>query len=201
MKTDRPGLLIVLSGPAGCGKTTVATRLVEEMERLERVVTATTRQPREGEVDGRDYHFLSVEDFEQQIAEGAFYEFAKVHGRYYGTLKAPVEQRLAAGADALLVIDVQGAASLREQASANPALQRQLCTVFIQPQSLGQLEERLRGRGSDDEAEIARRMATAREELQHAAAFNHCMMTTTREADFAALKAIYEAETGRLAQG
>ena len=183
---------MVLSGPAGSGKTTLAERACQAFASLERVVTATTRDPRAGEVDGRDYHFLSVDDFEARINTGAFYEWAKVHGRYYGTLKAEVDVKLAQGLDLLLVIDVQGAASLREASAGTGTLRGNVVTVFLEPASIDQLRERLRERGSDDELEIAARVETAYYELQRANEFDERITTGTKDEDFAAFAALYE---------
>ena len=146
--------LVVISGPSGVGKTTVCDSLLERDD-FERVVTATTRAPRGGEVDGVDYVFLSEEDFVAWIDEGRFLEWARVHGQRYGSPRAPVDEILARGRHALLNIDVQGAAQIRDDA----------VKVVLLPPSIEELENRLRGRGTDDREEIARRLETAREEL------------------------------------
>jgi len=151
------GRLVVISGPSGAGKTTVCERLLAHPGFV-RAITATTRSPRPGEVDGVDYHFLDEESFRQGIAEGRFLEHAEVHGRYYGTPAAPLEEQLDAGRTVLLNIDVQGAKQLME--AAVPAFY-----VFIAPPDLEELRRRLEARGTDDAASIARRMETARAEL------------------------------------
>lgn len=151
------GLLVVISGPSGVGKTTVAERLLGEPG-FARAVTATTRAPRPGERDGVDYRFLAEADFRREIAAGGFLEHAEVHGRLYGTPRQAVEEILRRGLACLLVIDVQGAATLRREGV--PALY-----VFVAPPSEAELERRLRSRRTDSEAEIARRLATARSEL------------------------------------
>jgi len=153
----RPGLLVVISGPSGVGKTSVADRLLRRPGWL-RAVTATTRAPRPGETDGVDYRFLSEEQFEEGEKDDEFLEHAEVHGKRYGTPKAPVEELLSRGNVVLLVIDVQGAATLR--AAGVPAL-----FVFVAPPSVAELEKRLRGRKSDSELQIASRLATAKLEL------------------------------------
>jgi guanylate kinase len=153
----RPGLLVVVSGPSGVGKTSVAERLLAQPG-FGRAVTATTRAPRPGERDGVAYRFLDEAAFRAGIARGDFLEHAEVHGKLYGTPRASVDAVLAKGLACLLVIDVQGAATLR--ASSVPALY-----VFVAPPSDAELERRLRGRGTDSQEAIARRLATARAEL------------------------------------
>lgn len=190
------GLLLIVSGPAGSGKTTLCERMLAEVPGMKRVITSTTRAPRPGEEHGRDYYFFSVEEFLRRLNAGEFYEHALVHGRYYGTLKAEIDEKLKAGQDLLLNIDVQGAASFREAAKTNEALAGSLVTVFIQPKSLDQLRERLGGRGSDDEEEIARRLRTAEQEILQASAYDHVIVSGTRDEDFASLLAIYRQEKG-----
>ncbi|MGF1484269.1 MAG: guanylate kinase [Opitutales bacterium] len=187
-----PAHLFVLSGPAGSGKTTLCYSLIEFDPNLSRVVTATTRSPRPGEVNGRDYHFLSVEDFLKKRRTHAFYETAEVHGlgRYYGTLKEEVNSRLEAGHDLLLNIDVQGAQSFREAAEKDPDLARRLVTIFILPPSLKALQQRLEGRGSDDKTEIQRRMVTAKAEMRRWNEYDYCVVSGTPEEDLARVHAI-----------
>jgi guanylate kinase len=197
-----PALLLVLAGPAGSGKTTLCERLVREVPGMERVVTATTRPPRPGEVDGRDYHFLGEAEFDRLASEGAFLEWARVHGadRRYGTLRRVIEEKLAAHTDLCINLDVQGVASLRSAAAADPVLARRLVTVFLMPEDLEELRRRLRGRGQDEEAEIERRMQTALREMQEWKACDFCVRSRSREADFAAVRAILAAEKHRVAR-
>ena len=192
-----PGLLLVIAGPAGSGKTTLCDQLLAEFPAVHRVVTTTSRAPRPGEVNGVDYHFLSPEQFKQRIDSGAFYEWAFVHGRYYGSERQAVLGPLAAGHDLLLNIDVQGAASYRRAAEEDPYLAARLHTVFIEPVSLDQIRERLLGRGSDNSGEIELRLETARQELLHAPHFDEVIVSGTREADYARFRSIYLREKGR----
>ena len=157
------GLLIIVSGPAGSGKTTLCERMLAEVPELWRVVTSTTRKPRVGEKDHVDYYFFDHATFEQKIAEGHFYEHAHVHSNIYGTLKSEVQDKLAAGTDLLLNIDVQGAAQMRQTALTDELLKGHVVTVFIMPRTLEELEKRLRGRATDAEDEIQRRMQVARD--------------------------------------
>ncbi|MGB0272792.1 MAG: guanylate kinase [Opitutales bacterium] len=195
---NRTGLLLIVSGPAGSGKTTVCERLLGELPELQRIVTATTRAPRGNEVNGSDYHFLAREDFEARIAAGAFYEYAQVHHQLYGTLKSEVQAKLRAGIDLLLNIDVQGAAQMRATAATDALLNGRIASVFILPPTLEELERRLRGRGTDSDDEIQRRMQVALEEMEHADRYDHVLRSSSKEADFEALRSIYQAEMQRV---
>ena len=188
------GLLLVLSGPAGSGKTTLCDRLVAaHAVTLGRVITCTTRAPREGEVDGVDYHFLSQAHFEATLAAGGFLEHARVHTRLYGLRSADVARQLEAGRDALVNIDVQGAATLRARAAADAALAGNLVTVFLRVADPAELRRRLSGRGTDAADEIERRLRVAAEEMKQAACYDYIIDSGSREADFAALDGIYRA--------
>lgn len=195
------GRLLVISGPAGSGKTTLCDELLREFPRVRRVVTSTTRAPRSGEEDGRDYHFLTVPQFEAKIAAGDFYEWAKVHDRYYGSERRAVLEPLQDGAHLLLNIDVQGAASYRAAAARDSFLSERLLTVFIKPRSLAQIRERLSGRGSDDEAEIRRRLSTAEAEIPQAEHFDLCILSGSRAEDYAAFRTAYLQATGQATIG
>lgn len=191
-ETGQGGSLVVISGPAGSGKTTLCERLQAEFASVHRVVTTTSRWPRPGEEDGVDYHFLSAPEFEARIEAGAFYEWARVHGRYYGSERRYVLGGLAAGRDLLLNIDVQGAESYRQAALEDPYLASRLTTVFIDLSDEAEIRARLKGRGADDEEEIARRLETARRELAEASKFDHRIESSTKDADYAAFRAIFE---------
>jgi guanylate kinase len=163
MTADRPGKLIVISGPSGVGKTTLLKRLYEKCPQLRASISATTRSPRPGERDGVDYHFISQQEFERRRLAGEFLECFEVFGRgqWYGTLKSEVSPSLAAGQSIVLEIDVQGTLAVVEQ---HP----EALTIFVHPGSVTELENRLRGRGTETPESIARRLEVARAELQYA---------------------------------
>lgn len=152
------GSLYVISGPSGAGKGTLVERILDGHPDITLSISATTRQPREGEVDGVHYHFMSVDEFEDVIARDGFIEWAQVHSNYYGTPLAPIEQHLAAGDTVLLEIDVQGAFQVLDKLP-------QAKLVFIAPPSIDELERRLRGRGTETEEVIAQRLANAKGEM------------------------------------
>ncbi|MBR7106731.1 MAG: guanylate kinase [Opitutales bacterium] len=184
-------VIMIISGPAGSGKNTVAERLMAEFPQVKRVITTTSRPPRGQEVDGVDYHFLSPEQFEQDIADGKFYEYAKVHDRYYGTSKKAVLDSLAKGDDLILIIDVQGANSWKKIAEKNPEIAEKLTTIFVAPDSIDELRTRLRGRATESEEDIERRMQTAIDEFKQADKFDKKIDSKTKDEDYSALKKIY----------
>ncbi|KZY32739.1 guanylate kinase [Oleiphilus sp. HI0081] len=156
----RQGRLYVVSAPSGAGKTSLVAALLEADSGIEVSVSHTTRQARPGEVDGVNYHFVSIPEFEQLISESGFLEHAKVFDNYYGTSKTWLEQRMALGQDVILEIDWQGAQQVRE-------LMPDTVSIFILPPSKAALRERLQGRGQDSEEVIERRMADATSESSH----------------------------------
>ena len=160
------GALYVVSGPSGAGKGTLVSRVLEANPDIWLSISATTREPREGEVDGVHYRFMSIEEFERTIEEGGFIEWAQVHSNYYGTPLEPIEQHIDKGGIALLEIDVQGAFQVREKLP-------QAKLVFIAPPSLEELERRLRGRGTEAEEAIERRLANARGEMDAAKDYDY----------------------------
>src|SRR5947199_2691400 len=143
------GLLIVISAPSGGGKTTLCEQLIEHQPNTVRAVTCTTREPRDGEKDGVDYYFLDAQTFLKRVQAGNFLEHATVYGNSYGTLKSEVLGKLRQGKDVILNVDVQGAATIREESKEDHELGRALLTVFLTPPSMHVLEERLQKRGLD----------------------------------------------------
>ena len=159
MKKNRQGILFVLSGPSGAGKGTLRAKLFEMVEGLHYSISCTTREPRKGEVDGRDYRFISEAEFEAHEARGDFLECAHVHGHRYGTLLSDVRQVLDRGEDIFLEIDVQGALQVKKKMP-------QAVTLFVVPPSLEVLEQRLRNRNTETEEELQLRLRNAIQELQ-----------------------------------
>ena len=193
------GLLFIISGPAGSGKTTICDGLMEK-ETLQRIVTSTTRSPRQGEIDGLDYHFLNTQDFEIKISEDAFYEYATVHNNYYGTQKADIIKPVLSGQNLLLNIDVQGAKTITEKASADEVLKGHIVTIFIMPPSLEELDARLRNRGTDSDEEIERRLIVARSEMEQQKHYNYTITSQSKSADLITALDIYKKEVARLNQ-
>lgn len=188
MGRERSGIVLVLCAPSGTGKTTLTRRLLAEFPRFAFSVSYTTRKPRSGEADGKDYHFVTVEAFLRLRDAGFFAEWAEVHGNFYGTpLKATLDL-LDEGRDVLFDIDVQGARQLRA------SLQRGRY-VFIMPPSRDELEHRLRARGTDDEETIARRLANAAKELREARRFDAWIVNDDIDRAYDELRAAYIEET------
>lgn len=177
--TDRPvrGRLFVLSGPSGVGKSTVLTRLRRDVPQLWYSVSATTRTPRPGEMHGVNYFFVDREEFDRLVAAGQMLEHAFFAGNHYGTPRGPVEEHLAAGADVLLEIDVQGARQVRS--SLGPGSEAVL--VFLAPPSFDELARRLVGRGTEDAEATNARLDAARAELEAEAEFDHTLVNTSVE--------------------
>ena len=172
----RSGLILILSGPSGSGKSSIYKAAMGELGGIEFSVSCTTRAPRPGEVDGRDYHFISREEFDRLVAEDAFAEHAEVHGNCYGTLKSELLGRVQRGIDVLLDIDVQGAARLRALCADSEEFCRACVFIFIMPPSYEELERRLRARGTETEESILRRLANAKGEMAHASEYDHIIV-------------------------
>jgi guanylate kinase len=166
----RRGLLLVLSSPSGAGKTTLSRRLLAADDDITMSVSVTTRPPREGEVDGKDYHFISVAEFERMRAGGELLESAKVFDNYYGTPRAQVEAALAAGRDVMFDIDWQGTQQLGAE------MDDDLVRIFVLPPSAAALEERLKSRAKDPPEVVARRMAKASGEISHWAEYDYVLV-------------------------
>jgi len=196
--TDVHPVLMIIAGPAGTGKTTLAARIVAEVSGVEKVITVTTRPSRPGEVDGKDYHFFTEEQFDRSLAQGDFLEGARVHGRFrYGTLRRSVHEKLAAGINLVMNVDVQGVRSINEVAKSDPMIRSALVTVFVKPPTMEELRKRLIGRGHDDEEEIARRLKSAEEEMRSIDIFDEVIVSGSRREDFARVLAIWEAAARR----
>lgn len=188
----KKGKLLVISGPSGAGKSTVVFKAIEGREDICFSTSATTRSPRPGEVDGREYFFVSFERFLEMVANDELLEHAEYVANRYGTPRAYVEQRLAEGMNVVLDIEVQGARQVRRQMP-------EAVLIFIAPPSLEELEKRLRGRGTDTESAIEGRLIRARQEYQEADFYDYLIVNDNVEKAAAKLNAIIEAEHCRFA--
>ena len=180
--------MLVLSSPSGAGKTTIARRVREEDKSVEMSISHTTRQRRNGEKDGKDYHFVDRETFTQMRDQGEFLEWAVVFDNYYGTTRRPVEDALAAGRDVLFDVDWQGAASLRDQAKND------VVTVFILPPTAADLEQRLNERAQDPPETVRRRMLGASNEIQHWEDYDYVVINHDIDCSVEAVRVILAAE-------
>jgi guanylate kinase len=188
MERKRRGLMLVLSSPSGAGKTTLARRLLDAEPGVEMSVSCTTRKQRNGEVEGRDYHFIDRETFAGMRDRGEFLEWAVVFDNYYGTPRKPVEELLAAGRDVLFDVDWQGAQSLRDDSPDD------VVTVFILPPSGKALEQRLTERAQDAPDVVAARMRGASNEIQHWGEYDYVVINHDIDQALAAVRAILAAE-------
>lgn len=189
---NRRGLMLVMSSPSGAGKTTLTRRLLAEDDDVVMSVSATTRAPRPGEVDGKDYFFVAHERFKEMIDEGELLEHAIVFENRYGTPRGPVIQALNEGKDVIFDIDWQGTQQLMSSASAID-----LVRIFILPPSVKELEERLRKRAQDSEETVQKRMAQAESEISHWAEYDYVLINDDLERTYEDLKAIVRAERFR----
>jgi guanylate kinase len=185
----RRGLLLILSSPSGAGKSTLARRLMQWDPTIRFSVSATTRQPRPGEADGREYYFRSREAFEDMVRTGEMLEHAEVFGNFYGSPKGPVEAAMHEGRDTLFDIDWQGGQQIR-----NSSLGRDVVSIFILPPSIAELESRLRGRAQDSDEIIAGRMAKSRDEISHWAEYDYVIVNHDIDMAFNELTTILQAE-------
>lgn len=185
---DRRGLLIVLSSPSGAGKSTLARKLMEWDPTMTFSVSATTRAPRPGEVDGKDYYFLTRDAFQRYVEKGEMLEYAEVFGNFYGSPLEPVTLALSAGRDVLFDVDWQGAQQIR-----NSALGRDMLSIFILPPSIGELERRLRFRGQDSDETIKKRMSKSKDEISHWAEYDYVLINQDLKETEAKLQRIISA--------
>jgi guanylate kinase len=196
--TSSGGLLYVVSGPSAVGKDTILSELLAQTESLSyparRCVTATTREPRPGEEPGRDYHFLSVPQFQEMAAADGFLEYANVFGNWYGTPRAWVAEQRASGVDVILKIDVQGALTVQQRVP-------DAILVFFAPPSLQELERRLRARGTETEEQVARRLLDARNEMAQLPHYHYRIINDVVDEAIADLRSIFRAEHCRVSRG
>jgi guanylate kinase len=193
IQIERRPLLVVFSGPSGVGKTTITKALVEQGWPGYVLVTATTRRPRDGEVNGVHYHFLTMQEFQRQVDHGEFLEHAEVHGNQYGTPAAPVRKHLAAGSDVIMTIDPQGAEAIR-------ARTRGALFIFLAPESLDDLVERVNQRGQDTLEQRALRLLNAEREMAELPKYEYVIVNRRGRLDEAVahLEAIMVAEHCRV---
>lgn len=191
-REKHPGKLFVLSGPSGAGKGTICKKLLEETEKLELSVSMTTRSPRPGEVEGISYFFTEKEKFEEHIRCGNLLEHAQVYGNYYGTPRAPVLEKLAAGIDVILEIDMQGALKVKESYPDG-------VFIFILPPSMSELRKRLTGRGTETAEAIELRLGETLKELSYIEKYDYCVVNGVLEEAVARVKAIVVAEHSKVA--
>jgi guanylate kinase len=185
----RRGILIILSSPSGAGKSTLSRRLLEADPDVRFSISATTRPPRPGEVEGRDYLFRSRAEFLAMATEGELLEHAEVFGNFYGSPRAPVEAAIARGFDVLFDVDWQGGQQIR-----NSTLRESAVSIFILPPSIGELEARLRARGQDSAETVASRMAKSRDEISHWAEYDYVLVNESLRDCEQELRAIIRAE-------
>ena len=191
IKTKKQGLLIVLSGPSGSGKNTVCDMAKEVMPNIWESVSMTSRKPRKGEVDGKDYYFVSEEEFEKNIEDGKMLEHAKFAGNYYGTPRESVQKQLDAGRDVLLVIEIQGALQIKEKIP-------QALFVFLLPPSMKELKRRLRMRKTETEEKLMERFETAYKEINELPKYNYVIVNDKADEAASKLEAIINAEKCRV---
>lgn len=187
----RRGLLLILSSPSGAGKSTLARKLMTWDPTMRFSVSATTRPPRPGEVEGREYFFRSASEFAAMVSANQMLEHAEVFGNSYGSPRGPVEAAVAAGQDTVFDIDWQGGQQIKQ------AMRGDAVSIFILPPSIAELDRRLRSRAQDSEAVIAERMAKSRDEISHWAEYDYVLVNEELEATFAALITILQAERAR----
>jgi len=185
------GRLLVVSGPSGAGKGSISKRIVEEVDDLIYSISMTTRAPRPDEIDGKNYYFVSHEEFEKTIEQDGFLEYAKVYGEYYGTPKAKVMENLEEGMDVVLEIDIQGAMNIRKAYPKG-------VLIFILPPSMAELRKRITGRGSETKGDIELRMGEALKEIAYIDKYDYCVVNGDLDEAVNRVKAIIMAEHSRV---
>jgi guanylate kinase len=189
---QRRGIIFIVSAPSGAGKTTISRAAVKQIDGLTPSISLTTRRPRNGEVEGIDYKFVSEEDFQISVEAGALAEWARVFDARYGTPRAPLDEAVRGGHDMLLDIDIQGARQLRQHYPADAV------SIFVLPPSFEALEERLRKRGTEDESAIARRLKRAAEEASAFPEYDYLIINASLRDSLAQLEAIVKAERSKV---
>ena len=187
------GLLIVVSGASGTGKGTVCKKILNDLPEVAYSISATTRVPRPGEVDGKEYYFLSVDEFKNWIADGKFLEYAEVYGNFYGTPLNKIEERLNRGEDILLEIDVQGALNVKKKCPEG-------IYIFLLPPSLEELKRRIEGRGTETPESLSRRLKNAVAEIKIGTEYDYVVVNDTIDNAVAQIKAIIAAERCKVAR-
>jgi guanylate kinase len=187
---ERLGVVLIISGPSGTGKSTICKQVMNDDNNLAFSISCTTRQPRKGEANGIDYNFINIEEFEKLISEDAFIEYANVHGNYYGTLKDEVYKRVNAGHDVLLDIDVQGALKIKASAENDKMLKKCAEYIFVAPPDADVLEKRLRGRKTDSEEVIQKRLTNSLGELRKYTAYSYLIINDNLDNAVNELKSI-----------
>jgi len=188
MTMTRRGLLLILSSPSGAGKSTLSRRLMAWDQDLSFSVSATTRSPRCGEVDGREYYFKTRAEFQAMVKDGQMLEHAEVFGNFYGSPRGPVEDAMTQGRDTLFDIDWQGGQQIKQ------AMRGDVVSIFILPPSIAELESRLRGRAQDSEQVIAQRMAKSQAEISHWMEYDYVIVNRDLDTAFGELVTILQAE-------
>jgi len=196
IQKSRSGILFLLSGPAGSGKSTLLKAALKEFDNLEFSISCTTRLAREQEVDGKEYHFLTEDEFQSKVDNDEFLEYANVHKWNYGTLKSSVKAALEKGIDVIMDIDVQGAQKVRS--CQDEIISSALVDIFITTKNIAELESRLRGRGSEDDETFELRMETASSELKEWSHYAYCIISGTQQEDFRLLSSIINSERAKV---
>lgn len=182
----KKGQAFIISAPAGTGKTTLVEKLEAEFSHIVRNISYTTREPRVNEVNGKDYHFISFQEFEKKIKKGDFLEYAEVFGNFYGTCTKSIEQLLHAGCDVVLVIDTQGAIAIKKFFKG--------IYIFMSPPNIEELEKRLKKRKTESEADLKTRLSWARHELEQSIHYDYHITNKDLKKTYAILKSIFVAE-------